>query len=135
MDVPELHLPSSEQFQQLRTAEMLIERILAAGRSLLGSNRFIDVVTYRLPNSQDPDYVAELLEHTGPNEARAIIHGRAERELNVTMSTMTKTDNGITTVNTRRMAGVHRCNGCNGTLRRPDCLREDMFGTILILMA
>lgn len=99
----------------------------------MGSNRFIDVVTYRLPNAQDPDYVAELLEHTGPNEARAIVHGRgggrnnalfmlldkAERELNITMSTMTKTDNGITIVNTRRMAGVHRCNGCNGTCAGP----------------
>ncbi|EKG12036.1 hypothetical protein MPH_10818 [Macrophomina phaseolina MS6] len=128
MDVPELHLSSNEQFQQLRTAEILIERILAVGRSLLGSNRFLDVITYRLPNAQEPDYVAELLEHAGPVEARVILHGRgggrnkalfllldkAERELNITMSTMTATKNGVTTVNTRRM-GIHRCTGCSGT--------------------
>ncbi|EOD50121.1 hypothetical protein UCRNP2_3114 [Neofusicoccum parvum UCRNP2] len=116
MDVAELSMPTSEQLEQLRIAQLLIERILAIARSLLGSNRFVDVVTYRVGTSQDPDYIAELIEHTGPRDAVTVILGRGgsrnvalwllldrtERELNRTMVGRSS-QHGAGHINTRRM--------------------------------
>ncbi|KAF4533948.1 hypothetical protein BFW01_g9133 [Lasiodiplodia theobromae] len=126
-DIAELSMPSAQQLEQLSIANLLTERILIIGRSLLGSNRALDVVTYRLPNSeQSADYVAELIEHTGPSQASTILRARndlrtkalfmlldrAERELNITMSQACSVA-GVQVINTRRLGG-HRCTGCNG---------------------
>lgn len=87
----------------------------------------MDVVTYRISASQDPDYVAELIEHTGPQDARAVFHARggsrnialfllldiAERQLQNTMTAQSGPH-----INTRRLGG-HRCSGCNGSCGGP----------------
>ncbi|KKY14694.1 hypothetical protein UCDDS831_g08093 [Diplodia seriata] len=135
-DVAELSESTAKQLEELSTAQLLTERILsnfsptssdepvadltpslAIGRSLLGSNRYLDVVTYRLPNHEQPnDYMAELIEHTGPREAITVLRthydkrsgalwlllDRAERELNITM-TLAHTENGVNVINTRRL--------------------------------
>ncbi|KAL1639499.1 hypothetical protein SLS58_007931 [Diplodia intermedia] len=116
-DVAELSESTAKQLEELSTAQLLTERILTVGRSLLGSNHYLDVVTYRLPNHEQPnDYMAELIEHTGPREAVTVLRtrynkrsgalwlllDRAERELNITM-TLAHTENGVHVINTRRL--------------------------------